>query len=178
MNELNGSKDVIKMTGHITTQRMVIMGMMIAMAAVLAQFPLFGSIGLDALPAFFTAALLGPVLGGIVGVIAHLLIAAFTGFPFTLPLHLIVAAMMFVSCYAYGVIRVKHNRYVAIIVAIVLNGPISLGLVALVAQWMKAPFSGLPMFMALIIPLFIGAAINVVMADVIYGMIKERIKIV
>jgi uncharacterized membrane protein len=165
-------------SAKITMKKMVVMGMMIAMAAVLAQFPLFGSIGLDAIPAFFTAAMLGPVFGGIVGVIAHLLIAAFTGFPFTLPLHIIIAGMMFVSCYGYGVLKQKTNRYVAVVIAIVLNGPISLALIALTTKLINAPFSGIPMFMVLIVPLVLGAAINVGIADVVYGIIRERIKMI
>ncbi len=40
----------------LTTKELGIMGLMLALAAVLAQFPINGSIGLDAMPAFFTAA--------------------------------------------------------------------------------------------------------------------------
>ncbi len=162
---------------RITTKDLVTTGLMIAMAAVLAQFPIFGSIAFDAMPAFLSAAMIGPILGGIVGFIAHLLVAMFTGFPFSLPLHLLIAVMMFVSCFIYGKVRQEHNRYLAMALAIVMNGPISLAFISILAKILGMPFSGLIMFTSLLLPLLIGATVNIVVADIVYGIIKEKIRI-
>ncbi|MDF1616647.1 ECF transporter S component [Petrocella sp. FN5] len=161
----------------ITTKELVTTGLMIAMAAVLAQFPIYGSIAFDALPAFLTAVMMGPVLGGLVGFIAHLLVAMFTGFPFSLPLHLLIAVLMFVSCFIYGKVRKSHNRYLAMALGIVMNGPVSLALISIFAKILGMPFSGIMMFSALLLPLLVGAMVNILVADVVYGVIKEKIKI-
>jgi uncharacterized membrane protein len=161
----------------ITTKELVTTGLMIAMAAVLAQFPIYGSIAFDALPAFLTAVMIGPVLGGIVGFIAHLLVAMFTGFPFSLPLHLLIAVLMFVSCYIYGKVRQSHNRYLAMALGIIMNGPVSLALISIFAKILGMPFSGMIMFSTLILPLLVGSMVNIVVADVVYSIIKEKIKI-
>jgi len=161
----------------ITTKDLVTTGLMIAMAAVLAQFPIFGSIAFDALPAFLSAAMIGPLLGGIVGFIAHLLVAMFTGFYLSLPLHLLIASMMFISCYVYGKVRQNHNRYLAMASGIVMNGPVSLAFISIFAQILGMPFSGLIMFTTLVLPLLVASIVNVVLADILYGIIKEKIKI-
>ncbi|PKM58571.1 MAG: ECF transporter S component [Firmicutes bacterium HGW-Firmicutes-3] len=161
----------------ITTKDLVTTGLMIAMAAVLAQFPIYGSIAFDALPAFLTAAMIGPLLGGLVGLIAHILVAMFTGFPFSLPLHLLIAIMMFVSCFIYGKVRQNHNRYLAMGLGIIMNGPVSLALISIFAKILGMPFSGMIMFSTLILPLLIGAMINIIVADTVYGIIKEKNKI-
>ena len=161
----------------ITTKDLVTTGLMIAMAAVLAQFPIYGSIAFDALPAFLAAVMMGPVLGGFVGFIAHLMVAMFTGFPFSLPLHLVIAVMMFISCFIYGKVRQSHNRYLAMALGIIMNGPVSLAFISIFAKILGLPFSGLIMFTSLLLPLLIGAMINIVVADVVYGIIKEKIKI-
>ncbi|PKM67897.1 MAG: ECF transporter S component [Firmicutes bacterium HGW-Firmicutes-2] len=161
----------------ITTKELVTTGLMIAMAAVLAQFPIYGSIAFDALPAFLTAVMVGPILGGLVGFIAHLLVAMFTGFPFSLPLHLLIAVLMFVSCYVYGKVRQSHNRYLAMALGIIMNGPVSLALISIFAKILGMPFSGMIMFSTLILPLLVGSMVNIVVADIVYSIIKEKIKI-
>lgn len=160
----------------IGTRELVMTGLLIALAAVLAQFPINGSIGLDAMPAFFGAVAVSPLLGGFVGAIAHLLIASFSGFVFGLPLHIVVALTMFFSCYIYGYVRRKGNRYLAMVIGIIMNGPISLAISALAASIFGMGFSGMPMFLALIVPLTVAASINVIVADVLYGVVGSQIR--
>ena len=160
----------------IGTRELVMTGLLIALAAVLAQFPINGSIGLDAMPAFFGAAAVGPMLGGFVGAIAHLLIASFSGFVFGLPLHFVVALTMFASCFVYGYVRRSSNRYLAMVVGIIMNGPVSLAISAVVASLLGMGFSGLPMFLALIIPLTVAGSINVIVADLLYGVVGSQIR--
>ncbi len=50
-----------------------------ALSAVGAQFKFFGSIALDALPAFLAAIILGGPAGAVVGAVGHLLSATLSG---------------------------------------------------------------------------------------------------
>lgn len=159
-----------------TTRKIVFAGLMIAFAAVLAQFPINGSIGLDALPAFFAAVAISPLIGGIVGFIAHMIIATAAGFYLSLPVHIVVAIMMFVSCYGYGVVRVKVNRYVGIVVGILLNGPVTLAIAAVIAKLFGGELSGMPMFLLLIVPLTLTATVNIILADVVYGLTYKHVE--
>ncbi len=153
----------------ITVKQMVIGGLMIALSVILSlpQFKIMGTIGLDAMPGFFAGAAISPGIGGIVGAVAHLVSALLAGFPFGLPLHLLVTIFMFLSIYAYGYFRKIMNRYVAVVVGIVMNGPVSLAASAMFALVLGAPFAGIPMFMALIVPLSIAATVNVILAEIL-----------
>ncbi len=156
-----------------TTKELTAAGLLIAIAVILSypMFKLMGSIGFDAMPAFLGAVVIGPIAGGFIGSIAHMVSALLTGMPLSLPIHLVIAATMFLSCYAYGWTRKKSNRYLAIIVGIVTNGPISLGVSSLAAMALGLPFAGMLMFGTLIVPLTLAASVNVILADVIYGFI-------
>lgn len=160
------------------TKEVVIAGLMIALSFLLS-LPIFkvmaGSIGFDAVPAFFTAATIGPMMGGFVGALAHMITAIFTGFPFTLPVHIAVMIMMFVTCYAYGYARVRTNRYIAGLIGVVINGPINLAVAAAMSQALGLGFAGMTMFIALVGPLTIVAAINVVIAEVLVSLVGNRV---
>lgn len=160
-----------------TTKELTAAGLLIAIAVILSypMFKLMGSIGFDAMPAFLGAGVLGPVAGGFIGSIAHMVSALLTGMPLSLPIHLVVGATMFLSCYVYGWARKKTNRYVAIILGIVANGPLSLGISSLAALGLGLPFAGMLMFGTLILPLTLAASVNVILADVIYGLIGLRL---
>ena len=160
----------------ISTRELVLAGLLSAMSVILS-FPVFkvmGSIGFDAIPAFFGASLISPVMGGLIGGIAHIVSAMLTGFPFSLPVHLGVMMMMFVTCWSYGVARHKINRYAAVAVGITMNGPVTLLVAALIAKAIGAEFAGMVMFTALIGPLTLVSAINVVLADMLVGLVGSR----
>lgn len=162
---------------RITVRETVTAGLLMAVSVMLSypMFKIMGSIGFDALPAYLGAAAIGPVIGGIIGGVAHFLSAMLTGFPFTLPIHLVVTLTMFLACFAYGVARQRFNRYVAILVGILMNGPVSLFIAAYASLALGAPFAGMPMVLMLIGPLTLVSAINVILADVIYGIVGKRV---
>ncbi len=84
------------------TRTLVIAAMLIALSFIGANIKISGSIAFDSMPAFFGALVLGPVAGGIIGLIGHLLTAVFSGFPFGLPVHIIVAVMMYIAVHCLG----------------------------------------------------------------------------
>lgn len=115
-----------------------------------------GTVALDAAPAFLAGAAFSPIEGSIVGALGHLISALTTGFPLGLPVHLLIAVEMAVFVWIFGVVARKVNIWVAAVVGIFLNG--------VVGAAIMIPIGGVGMFGALVLPLTVGAVINIVIA--------------
>lgn len=122
--------------------------------------PFGNSIAFDSLPAFLAASMLGPFAGALTGFLGHLISAAITGFPFTLPVHLIVAVEMAFVMIVYSFLARKINIVVAVFIAIILNG---IGATALLI-----PILGVSFFIAMVAPLTLVSAVNVILAVIIH----------
>jgi hypothetical protein len=85
--------------------------------------------------------------------------ALITGFPLTLPVHLLIAVATFVWVGAFGWVARRINIWVAIPVGILLNG---VGGAALLI-----PIAGIGAFTALVLPLVVGSAINIIIATAV-----------
>lgn len=158
------------------TKQLVTMAVFIALSMIGAMIKINGSIALDALPAFLGSIILGPVAGGIIGCIGHLMSAGFAGFPLSLPMHLLVAGEMLVIVAIFGKVYRDGNKLVAIVLGIVLNGPVATFLASQLASILGAEFAGMAMFYAFIVPLTIAAAVNVILASIVYEGIKKARK--
>ena len=167
-------------TDKVQIRKIVIMGMLIALSAIGAMIKIQGSIAFDSLAAFLGALVLGPVYGGVIGLIGHLLSAYLSGFVLTLPVHFLVAIMMFISCWAFGKTYIKVGEYfnyhmnsvLAIIVAVLLNGPLSLGATAFYMQiFVGVPFIGF--FTPMFLPLTIAALLNAALAIILYKVLDK-----
>ncbi|MGH3660859.1 MAG: ECF transporter S component [Micromonosporaceae bacterium] len=146
-------------TSFFTPRRVARMAILVALSAVGAFIKIpspTGTVGLDSAPGYVAAAAFSPGEGAIVGAIGHLISAATAGFPQGLPLHLIVAAEMAVFVWIFGIVARHLNLWVAIVVGVFLNGVIGAATMILVG--------GLGLFMALVVPLTVGSAINIVVA--------------
>lgn len=154
------------------TQKLCILALLCALSAVGARFPLYGSVALDALPAFLAALLLGGMEGAAVGAAGHMLTATLSGFPLTLPLHLVVAAEMAGVCFAAGLLRQRGKLPIpaCAAAAFLLNGLVS-PLVLLF--W---PGMGLPVFLAFLPPLLAGSGLNALGAGVLAGLLDRPLK--
>lgn len=156
-------------------RKLTMVGMLLALSAVGALIKIQGSIAFDSMPGFFAALFLGPGLGALVAGIGHLLSAMTSGFQLTIPMHLIVAIEMAIFAYAFGWIYKKTNYIVACIVAIILNGPIAALLAVPTSVMLGLPFNGWALFSFIIAPLTIASAVNVILAYVVYKLIKDKI---
>ncbi len=78
------------------SKKLVYMAVLIALSYIGSLIKITGTIAFDSFPAFFGALALGGVYGGIIGFLGHLFTAFLSGFPFTLPIHLVIAVMMFI----------------------------------------------------------------------------------
>lgn len=147
-------------------KRLVLMGLFIALSFVGALIKIQGTIAFDAVPAFFAAIVLGPVYGGIIGLLGHLMTAAYTGFPSTIPVHGVIALMMFISCYTFGIVHKKTSFLMADFVGVMMNGVISLIVACLVFDLVIG--GGVALFKFLIGFLVLGAILNIGIAEFMY----------
>ncbi len=129
-----------------------------ALSAVGAQFPLYGSVALDALPAYLAAMLLGGPQGALVGALGHLLSAVLSGFPMTLPLHLVIALEMAGVCFLTGLASRRRRHLPAAVLGFALN---ALAAPLIVVVW---PGMGWPVALALLPFLALGSALNAFVA--------------
>ncbi|AVP55885.1 Protein of uncharacterised function (DUF1393) [Clostridium tetani] len=161
------------------TNKIVITALFIALSFIGANIKIMGTVAFDAMPGFLGALLLGPVYGGIIGGVGHFLTALTSGFPLSLPVHLVItvimAATMAIFALVYKVL-VKKNKVLAMILAIIVgvtvNGPINL----LVLTPLLMPIMGKAGIFALVPVLSGVAAINAVVAVLIYKFLPRSLK--
>ena len=118
-----------------------------------------GSVALDAAPAFLAAFAFTLPEAALVAVLGHLVSAATAGFPLSLPVHLIIAVTMAVAVAGAGWAARRANVWVGVVVGIVLNGvgaPLTL-----------VPMFGWGFFAGMLVPLLVGAAVNVILAALV-----------
>jgi hypothetical protein len=157
------------------TRNLVFTALFIACSFVGANIKIMGSIAFDSMPAFLGALLIGPIYGAVIGAAGHLLTALTSGFPLSLPIHLIIAAAMAVTVYIFGKLQVSLlkgiNKYAAMLIAIaaavIINGPVQL--FALSAILGKGILAMMPVLSA-------AAAANVIMAEVVYAFMPAVVK--
>lgn len=161
----------------LSTKVLVYCALLIALSFIGAQIKIFGSIAFDSLPAFLGALLLGPIAGAVIGILGHFLTAITSGFPQTVPIHIIIAIGMGGICYSFGFLKDRINIILNSFIVIILNG-IVLSLIATVALFMMGVYPeimGTWYFLTtLLVPV---SAANVVIAVMIYKAIGEKIKL-
>lgn len=154
------------------TKKLVTLSALIALSVVGGTIKINGSIALDSVAAFLGAMIFGGVLGGAIGAIGHFISALLAGFPLSLPMHLFVMIEMFIVVYLFEKVY-KRNKIFAIIVAIMLNGPVGTICASILASLLKMPFAGKLMFNTLVLPISIAAMANLIIAIMIYQSISR-----
>lgn len=161
------------------TKNLILCALFIAISFVGANIKIMGSIAFDSMAGFLGALVLGPAYGAAIGALGHFLTALTSGFPLTLPVHIIVmldmALTMFAFAATYKVLR-KRNLGLAVITAsivgVVINAPISLLMVypLMIKVMPKEEIVGLAPVLTL------AAALNVVIAFLIYKFLPRGLK--
>lgn len=150
------------------TQKIVFCALLIALSYLGSMVKIFGSVALDALPAYFGALFLGGPVGALVGAIGHLFSAALSGFPMTIPMHILVALCMALACWAYSWFTKKTNIIVSSVIAILINGVVMTFLSGLLAVALGISPSVMGFVLPMLAPLCIASAVNVIVAAVLY----------
>ncbi len=155
------------------TKEITLVALMIALSVLGANIKLLGSIALDSFPAFISTIILGPGVGILVAFFGHMVSAMLSGFPNTLPIHLMIATLMMLCVFVYGFIRKKYTKYpiaskvISIVVAFIINVPLDLLLLY--------PFLGDVVFV-LFVPLTIATLANLFLTEVVYACLPSKIK--
>lgn len=157
--------------------KLVLMAVLIALSVIGSTFKVFSTVAFDSLPAYLAAILLGPLAGGIIGGLGHLITALTVGFPLGVPVHLITILAMVVTMgvFGYAYRKLVLPSYLKVLV---------LGLVgwlfnAVLPLVLLIPIAGQGLFMAFILPLTLATLANLylalILAQVLPDSIKERI---
>ncbi|MDO5707960.1 MAG: ECF transporter S component [Andreesenia angusta] len=142
-------------------------GILIALSFIGSMIKIQNSIAFDSTPAFLGALLISPQIGGLIGLIGHLISAALSGFSLTLPMHIIISLEMFVFTYIFGILY-KINKILAGIVLVLLNGVLGAFIAAGASSILGVSVSGMKLFAIVILPLFLGSLANTVLSIAIY----------
>lgn len=156
--------------GKWTTKQIAIMAIFIALSAVGAFIKIpspIGSIGLDSAPGYFAAVAFGPVIGGIVIAIGHLISGAVVGFPLTIPIHLGIAVGMALIAFVFYILGRKGvvGLVAGVVICALLNS-FALGVLLI-------PIGGTALYVAMILPLLVASAVNLIIAAIAYFALKN-----
>ena len=155
------------------TRGIVILSLFIAMSVIGGYIklpnPITSSIAFDSLPAYLAALLLGGVPGAIVGFLGHIISAALGGFAFGLPIHLLIACEMSLIMLIFNFCAKKINIVAAVVVGILLNGIIT------PASLILIPGMGVPVFLAMLLPLTVASTLNILVCTLIHKPIKKAV---
>lgn len=164
----------------LSTRKLVLLALFIALSFVGAQIKIFGSIAFDSLPAFLGTFLLGPIYGTVIAIIGHLLTAITSGFPLSIPVHLLVSLAMGIAMiatwYAFNFFKKRTNETLAlvfsVIIASIFNGPIA----QLICSPLLAPILTWPGVIGMMLPLALVGGLNAAIAGVIYKALPLPLK--
>lgn len=149
----------------MNTRRLTQLALLLALSYVgsLIKIPTpIGSTAFDSAPAFLAAIELGAPGGFLVGLVGHLLTASISGFPLTVPVHLVSALGMGVVGYAFALLW-PRSRWLASLVAVLLNG---IGLPLMLLAW---PQYNMKLIATVLMPfLLLAAFLNVLVAILVW----------
>lgn len=125
-----------------------------------------GTVAFDSAPGYMAALFLGPSYGALTSSLGHIFTSMNAGFPLSAPIHLLIAIEMafFVAVFA---IIAKRNLTLAVITATLLNGVLA------PASLLLFPGFGRGFFTAIVIPLTVASALNLLLAALVYSLIKK-----
>ena len=165
----------------VDAKHLVVTALFIALSFVGANIGIPGTtIAFDSLPAFLGALLFGPVYGAAIGFLGHLFTALTSGFPLSVPLHLVIAAAMIITMLGFGFafkalkgkVSQSVNFGVTAVVGVILNGPValafSMGALALMAG--REAALGLLMLLPALI---LASAINIVLSIILFKSLEN-----
>jgi uncharacterized membrane protein len=159
------------MKNKLTVKKMTLCAMFISLSVLGAFFKPFGnSIAFDSMPAFVAASIMGPVFGALVGLLGHFISASISGFPLSIGIHVVIAVEMALVMFAYGHLIKKVSIVISGVIAVILNG------VAATAVFILIPNMGMPFFLAMVGPLTLISAINVILAVIIHFALDKAYK--
>ncbi|SHK28778.1 alpha-ribazole transporter [Anaerobranca californiensis DSM 14826] len=164
--------------GENDLKKLILSGVFIGLSFIGSLIKLAGTVALDSLPAYLSAIVLGPFWGGLVGFIGHIFTSLTSGFPLTLPMHLFISIIMFIILYIFALVY-KKSCYLAILIGILLNGPIAASLTTYIfVNLVESTLTMIQFFSVIIIPLTLASAVNIILANIIGRIITKKYNII
>ena len=161
------------------TKKLVLAALLIALSFIGANIKIMQTIAFDSMPGFLGTLILGPFYGALIGLLGHFLTALTSGFPLTVPVHLVIMVGMALTMISFGAAYKyfsKKNKttgnIMATIVAVIVNGPI----LTLLISPMLIPVMGKSGLIALLPILCCATALNVIIALIVYNYLPKRYK--
>ncbi|MDP4144844.1 MAG: ECF transporter S component [Bacillota bacterium] len=162
-------------------RKLILTALFIALSYIGANIKVMDSIAFDSMAGFLGAIILGPFYGAAIGAVGHILTALLSGFPLTLPVHLVVMVDMGITMAAFGSIYRYFSKkgqgvlgvILSFLAGVLINGPIATLTVyplLVVSMGKAAVFAMIPM-------LTLVSALNVIIALVLYPLIRKAIKV-
>lgn len=103
------------------TKTISLIALFIALSIALSYVKIMGSIALDQIPSFLLFVIFKDKKACFVSSFAHLTSAFLAGFPFTIPVHILIALGMFLMFYI-AIPIIKHtNKYIALLFIAIVN---------------------------------------------------------
>ncbi|HBM74821.1 MAG TPA: ECF transporter S component [Clostridiaceae bacterium] len=156
------------------TRKIVITSLFIAISFIGANIKIAGTVAFDSMPGFLASLIFGPLYGAIVGAVGHLLTSATSGFPLSVPVHMIIMLDMALTMALFGATYkffYRTNKALAVIlssiIGVIINGPVSVFVIMPIVG--KGVLAMLPI-------LTLAALLNIIIAHVIYVFLPGSIK--
>ena len=159
------------MKEKLSTRKLTRLSLLIAISAVAAYIPLpspIGTVALDSAPGYFAALIYGGVPGAVVLSLGHIFSALKMGFPLG-SIHLLISVLMGGCGLVYYQVKIKFNLISASLIGILLNG-ISIA-------FLLIPLLGVGFFLSMTGSLLLGATANIILAGILYRVLKEKINL-
>lgn len=162
------------------SRKLAITAMFIALSFIGANVKIMGTIAFDSMPAFLAVLLLGSDYGAAVGALGHFFTALLSGFPLSLPVHILIMLDMALTMVVFGSVYKRYinnneNKIKAIIMAaiagIIINGP---GSVLLLLPFLL-PMMGKSGVLVYLPVLSMAAACNICLAYLLYKVLSKRV---
>lgn len=164
---------LIKKQNDFSVKRMCFAALLIGLSMILANVKVFQTIAFDSMPAFVGGILLSPVIGGIIGLLGHLFTALMSGFPFTVPVHILIAIEMFVVVYLTSQIYNKGKTILACIVGTLLNGVVATLITGAFMYYTAGGLNPIQFLQVMGLPLTVASLANIVLAFIIAKGVKN-----
>ncbi|WP_300350735.1 ECF transporter S component [Clostridium sp.] len=154
-------------SNKFSVRKMCFTAILIALSVILSNVTIFSTISFDSMPAFIGGILISPVIGGIIGLIGHLATSLLKGFPFTIPIHILIGFEMFVVVYITSIIYKRRKVLLAGITGILLNGIVSTLITGFFMKIFLGGTTPIGLLSLMGLPLTLASFVNIVLAFII-----------
>lgn len=158
---------LFKKDKKISVRKMCFTAILIALSVILSNVTIFSTIAFDSMPAFVGGILISPFVGGIIGLLGHLATSMMKGFPFTIPIHILIGIEMFVVVYITSIIYRRKKVVLAGVTGTLLNGVVATLITGFAMEILLGGTTPIGLLSLMGVPLTIASFANILLAFII-----------